>query len=224
MELLFEFGLGTGDGGPWKRLLKDQLATPKLMLEDALIGAARQGFPNQVRLLLDHGVDPNGFGTGHGYYQQRTTLQEAALWGHIEITDMLINAGAKPHLTDVEQFIAVATAGDRGRVNELRETDPTILDRAREANPEQLARAAEDNNIEGVAMLVELGFDLHAVSRGMPLHEAAGHGNLEMIKLLLEAGADPTVEDPSYHSTPAGWAEEFGHPEAEKYLRALEKS
>jgi ankyrin repeat protein len=27
-----------------------------------------------------------------------------------------------------------------------------------------------------------------------------------MVKLLLELGADPTLRDPNYHSTPIGWA------------------
>jgi hypothetical protein len=223
LELLFEYGLGTGDGGRWHALLAPAHPTPKQMLEDALVGAARQGFPGQIRLLLDHGVDPNGWGTGHRYYEGRSTLQEAALWGHLEVVEMLLEAGARPPLTDVEEFIAFATAPDPERVRLMVDRDPTILDRARAARPEQLARAAEANNTDGVAMLIALGFDLNGVSRGMPLHEAAGHGNLEMIKLLLEAGADPTIEDPRYQSTPAGWAEHFGHPDAERYLRPLER-
>jgi hypothetical protein len=34
LELLFEFGLGTGDGGPWRRLLGDRQDSPRKMLED----------------------------------------------------------------------------------------------------------------------------------------------------------------------------------------------
>jgi hypothetical protein len=35
-----------------------------------------------------------------------------------------------------------------------------------------------------------------------------------MIELLLAHGADPDLRDPSYDSTPAGWAEHFGQTEA----------
>jgi hypothetical protein len=36
---------------------------------------------------------------------------------------------------------------------------------------------------------------------------------------LLDAGADPTVRDALFDSTPAGWAEEFGREEAAALLR-----
>jgi len=60
LELLFEFGLGTGDGGPWARLLGDRLASPRQMLENELVAATHHGFADRVRLLLGHGVDPAG--------------------------------------------------------------------------------------------------------------------------------------------------------------------
>ena len=43
-----------------------------------------------------------------------------------------------------------------------------------------------------------------------PLHEAAMSGNLAMIRLLLERGADPNLRDPGYDATPRGWAEHHG--------------
>jgi ankyrin repeat protein len=50
------------------------------------------------------------------------------------------------------------------------------------------------------------------------LHLAAENGNMEMVRFLVEHGADPTIEDEIYHSTPAGWAEHFGHHAARNYL------
>jgi ankyrin repeat protein len=89
-------------------------------------------------------------------------------------------------------------------------------------------RGAQRNSVDGVALLIELGFDVNAINRleryheSAPLHEAAAKGNLEMIELLLANGADPNLRDGSYQSTPAGWAEQFGQTEAERYLRARE--
>ena len=85
-------------------------------------------------------------------------------------------------------------------------------------------RGVQRNSIDGVALLIDLGFDVNAINRldryheSAPLHEAAATGNLEMIELLLARGADPNLRDASYHSTPAGWAEHFGQKDAERYL------
>ena len=38
LELLFEFGLGTGDGGPWRRLLGERQDPPRAMVEDLADG------------------------------------------------------------------------------------------------------------------------------------------------------------------------------------------
>ena len=43
------------------------------------------------------------------------------------------------------------------------------------------------------------------------LHEAAGSGDVELARLLLDLGADPNIEDARFHATPLGWAEHFGH-------------
>jgi ankyrin repeat protein len=43
-------------------------------------------------------------------------------------------------------------------------------------------------------------------SRGTALHSAAWNGDLRMVKLLVEAGADITARDPEHNNTPAGWA------------------
>jgi ankyrin repeat protein len=50
------------------------------------------------------------------------------------------------------------------------------------------------------------------------LHHAAESGHLEVIETLLAAGADPTVEDELYRSTPAGWAEHAGQDAAHALL------
>jgi ankyrin repeat protein len=43
-------------------------------------------------------------------------------------------------------------------------------------------------------------------SQGSALHSAAWNGDLRMVKLLVEAGADVTARDAEHDSTPAGWA------------------
>jgi hypothetical protein len=56
--------------------------------------------------------------------------------------------------------------------------------------------------------------------RVTPLHLAAQRDHVDMAKLLLEFGADASIEDAIYNSSPAGWAEHFG---SARVLAALDE-
>jgi len=53
-----------------------------------------------------------------------------------------------------------------------------------------------------------------------PLHHAAWDGDLQLIGQLLDSGADPTITDTHYGTTPLGWAEHAYQTEAADLLRA----
>ncbi len=222
LRLLLEFGLGRGDGGPWRRLLGERHDSPRQMLEDALMAAAGHGRAHRVRLLLDHGADPDGTGSRHPTYEGRSPIEEAAVSGDQEIVAMLEVAGARSALDDVQAFLAAATAGDRERVESMRAGDPALVERAIAREPAQLIRAARRDNVEGVRQLIELGFDVNARERTTPLHEAAMRGNLAITELLLDHGANPNLRDTGHDATPAGWAEHHGQTRAQLLLAAHE--
>ena len=223
LELLFEFGLGTGDGGPWRRRLGERQDSPRKMLEDLLIAAASHGLIERVRGLLARGVDPEGREIQHPIYRGRSPVQEAALNGHMDVVSVLVDAGASWEHDQVDELVATAMSGDRPAVERLLASDPGLRERAIERCPDQLVRAAEQDSYEAVALLIELGFDVNARSRTAPLHEAAMRGNVAVIRLLLDHGADPNLRDTGYDATPAGWAEHHGQPEAQQLLEALEQ-
>ena len=98
--------------------------------------------------------------------------------------------------------------------------DVTVLDEFDGAPPAGLVeRAADYGRWELVVGLVERGAPLTTSGR-TALHTAAGAGELGVVRVLVDRGADPTVADPEYHATPLGWAEFLQQPEVAAFLRA----
>ncbi|TCO44188.1 ankyrin repeat domain-containing protein [Actinocrispum wychmicini] len=73
-----------------------------------------------------------------------------------------------------------------------------------EAAVRRLLRLGADPNQRGT-----FGGPTHG-SGVTALHLAAQWGDVDVIRVLLDAGADPTLTDDLYDSTPAGWAEHEG--------------
>jgi hypothetical protein len=222
LEILFAHGLGTGDGGPWAVRLEGQLATPREMLEDLLLPAASLDFPDRVALLLAHGVDPDGDGTRHPVYRDRSPLGHAIRSGAGRVADLLRAAGAtEPPLDPSEILLAACMRGDADEVERLVAADPELPAHAAVRDPERIRLAGELGRSDAIRLLARIGVDVNA---GSPtaLHEAALHGHRETAELLLELGADPTRHDLAYHATPAGWADHAGHMELAAFLAERE--
>jgi hypothetical protein len=217
LELLFEFGLGTGDPGPWEARLGPRAASVADYLLLNLEWAAEHGFVDRVRLLLDHSVDPNG--RSHYRADDDQSLYEIAeAAGNREIAELLVAAGVEPRELDpVERFVAACMRGDRAEVEVLR-TDELV--RQAEHHHAPLTRAARLGRRDAVRLMLDVGFDINALADDPPLmsgaggtalHAAALEGNRELVSDLLAWGADPTILDPTYNSTPRGWAAHAGH-------------
>jgi len=209
LKLLFAYGLGHDKHGPWMKRLNDPSFNPASLLVIELCAAAQHNFVDRVQLLVDQGVDVNTPGLRNG----RTPYEEAVRAGHQSIAAYLLDHGAKKIELDVLEAFALACISARheearGRLTE----DPSLLERlGHEGRLDMLHRAVDAKQREGVRLIVELGVDVNGVVPGTGLdrgvlHNAAGGCGLEMVKLLLELGADPTLRDPIYHSTPIGWA------------------
>jgi Ankyrin repeats (many copies) len=222
LRLLLRYGLGTGTGGPWHERLAPAHHSPRQQLDAELIKAVRKNLPDRVRLLLAHGADPAGLGIRHPVDGGHTSWQWATINGHRQILDLLAEAAPVPATDPVLEFLGACMAGEAPLARAMRAADPGICAEALAREPDLLTDAAEQDRPDAVRLLAEAGYDVNGLrragARNSALHEAAWNGSMSMIRLLLELGADPTLEDPAYHSTPAGWAEHNGQDEAAAYL------
>jgi ankyrin repeat protein len=217
LELLLEFGLGTGDGGPWRRRLGDALGTPAELVRGELAWAITHGLADRVRLLVSRGVE-----VAAPFDDGVTVTSMAATTGHPELIDYLVAHGAPAlELAPAEAFVAAALAADRERMGRLLADHPELAGRLREERPALITWAAACGSAAAVEFLAELGFDVNARGRtDVPsdqpwqtaLHKAAEDGNLELARTLLRLGADPDIRDERFDSTPLGWAKYFGRP------------
>jgi hypothetical protein len=216
LELLLEFGLGGGDGGPWKTRLGPTLQSPAQMLRDELATAALRGGPRRARLLLAHGADVDGIG-GHPAFGGRTPYELALLNGHREVAAILAEAGATAQLDEGEVLVAACMAADR---RQLAAYPPDVIARARAEHPDLINRAAQHGNVTALRLLAGLGWDVNHRASTTPLHDAAWNDDVAMAEALIELGADPTTADTEHDSTPLGWAEFGGKRHVAAFLQA----
>jgi hypothetical protein len=97
-----------------------------------------------------------------------------------------------------------ARLGDKETLADLIARDPAI------ARSDAVVMAAVDfGHHEIVRWLLSQGANVNAsVGWGVTaLHSAAWNGDLEMVKLLVAAGADVSPRDAEHDNTPAGWAQ-----------------
>jgi ankyrin repeat protein len=82
-----------------------------------------------------------------------------------------------------------------------------------------LDAAADHGRWELVLGLDERGERVRTSGR-TPLHLAAGAGELDVVRALLDHGGDPTATDPVFEATPLGWARYLGQPATAEVLEA----
>jgi hypothetical protein len=214
LELLLEYGLGRGDGGPWHERMTTAHPTPQQLLEDELVFASHEGLPHRVELVLAQGTDPEGRGTEHPNFCGHRPYELAAVQGHAEVAELLRAHGAAP-LDDVHEVFAAIMRG------ETPDAGPNLAARAVARNPYLPIRAAEIGRTEALEPLKNLGFDLNIVAMSAPIHRAALNGHLDTVRKLIELGADPELRDPSYGGNALGWAEHNHQQAVIDYLKGL---
>jgi ankyrin repeat protein len=217
LELLFEYGLGTGAGGPWRARLGDALDSPAELVQGQLEWAVVHDMTARVELLVDHGADVRA-----RFRDGRTACETAARNGNAALVAYLESRGASaPSVTPVDAFVGAVLAVDRDAIGRLRLAHPDVVDATRRDRPALIVWAAASGRLAAVALLAELGFDVNARGRGdvpieepweTALHRAAANGDPKLAELLLSLGADPDLHDTRFDATPLGWARYLDQP------------
>ncbi|MFC4534840.1 ankyrin repeat domain-containing protein [Sphaerisporangium dianthi] len=218
LELLLEFGLGRGDGGPWKARLGRVQDPPARMLANTVLTAALRGQARRMRCLLAHGAPAGAKGGGHLFFGGHTALELALLGGHSQVARLLADAGARGTPGGPDAVEAAIMRGDRGELERLVSGDRALLRRLRHERRDLLIKAAEYGRVPAVRLACALGFDVNARLPSTALHKAARAGDLPMVRALLELGADRSLREFDHGATPLEWARFAGQAEVAEFL------
>ena len=197
-------------------------AAPTQDIEASLREAARLGDADAVRQALDAGADLEAR-DGQG----RSALLLATHGNQVEAARELIEAGADVNAKDALQDSAYLYAGARGLDEILAMTlaHGADLRSTNRYGGTALIPAAERGHVATVRTLLRAGVAVDHVNR---LHWTAlleaillgdgGARHVQIVRLLLEAGADPELADGD-GVTPLVHARQRGYTEIETLLR-----
>ncbi len=181
-------------------------------------------------LLINNGADVNA---------QMEPLGYSPLWTAVSLKNeplekLLIEHGAKetPMVADARQpdelkkdLFQTIIDGDVKKIEQMLDKNPELL-HSRIGLGTLLFFACETGNREVAAFLIARGADVnerscgHDIFNATPLHVAVLYMDAELVKLLLENGADVNVVSAEPEGTPLLFAVKSGNKEIEKLLLA----
>ena len=219
LAMLLDHGLGPDHKCNWLDVRDGEFVDKSEQTLGYQLGwAVRNHHVERARLLIDHGADLT-IQTDDG----KTWYETAWLAGHPDLARYLADHGAETvELDSIKQLIGACMSGDVSAAKALLENEPDLVEKVQNTEPNLLTDAAGSNQLEAVCVMAELGFNLGQLGNASPLHQAAFHGHLDMVELLLAEGADLGIRDRFYAGTPLQWAITAGSSEVVTYLAKRE--
>ena len=186
----------------------------------ALHVAVEQNHADVVQVLIDAGADiekKDGMG--------RSPLLFACQDVDLDIVKILVRAGAELHVTDYDGFTCLITAAEKGRTETVRYLvglgQVDVDQRDVDLNA-ALYEASVQNHADVVRVLIDVGTDLEKpYAGGSSLLFACMGGCLDVVKMLVQAGAELRVTDNHYGRTCLITAAKKGRTETVRYLVGL---
>jgi ankyrin repeat protein len=157
-----------------------------------------------AEMLLAHGADarrPRADG--------RIPYELAMRSGNQPMEDLLRSRGGTvERLRPVDALLHACATGDEAGARRLLDAQPELRQQLLEQEPDAIMRAMQNGNAGAVRVLSAVGMDLgrEGPHGGTPLHWAAWHGRVELVRALLAVGVPINLRDKTYGSSPIAWA------------------
>ena len=181
--------------------------------------------PEMIGLLLDLGADPlavDGSGQPVAFYATAGTDRRVMEKIGAMVSAEFVSAerAQRAPRGGTMDLVALLALGDWDRATALLRGSPELI----QSSGGALHLMAHRNDAAAVTWLLVHGADVNGrwSSQGAevpPLHLAAARGYSEVVRLLLDAGADPNIRDSMHNSDAIGWAEYFKQPAVVQLLR-----
>lgn len=182
--------------------------------------ASENGSSNVAKLLLEGDADPN-----QPMKDGQTALQAAILAGHEDIVALLLAKGADPdlHALDTTPLLIAAAYNGHERIVSLLLEQGANVDVTSEGWT-AMHHAVVNGHADIIPFLVQCGADVNrqdAESNQTPLQKALEENAVEVVRVLLEYGANPNQTVPP-NSPPLARAAREGYLEIVQLLITFE--
>lgn len=171
--------------------------------ETPLFAAIRNGWDLElIELLLRHGADADVRRS-----DGRSALAEAVRGGREDVATLLRERGAKSEVTAADRFLCAVTTGKAPEAAALLAAQPEWRETLADEVAKVLFEAAKRGQLPVIETAVALGFafDRPLACEEGPLHGAALQGRVDVVRRLIELGADLHRRDRTFHAPPLGW-------------------
>ena len=182
-----------------------------LVFSSALLKAGLNGHKEALRLLINHGADPEL----PLDLEAQTVLMQMAAHGDLAVIQTLVELGAQLETQDIYRRTALFYAAEKGHLPVLQWLSNKGLNihTSDRFGHTLLHQATTKNQIAVVKFLLSQGMNpnRHSDLGWIPLQVALHWGHLELAKMLLEAGSNPNHHEFEEGKTPLFQAVEHQH-------------